>query len=55
MTTAQTVGKHLASAREALARELKVPVEGVVRKPMMRLLADGLMASLSAVRLPNEN
>lgn len=47
MTTAEEIGGDLSAASQALYAELKVPVHIVLRKQMMKILSDGLMARLS--------
>jgi hypothetical protein len=47
MTTADKMSGDPSDASEALSKELKVPVHVVLRKEMMKVLSDGLMASPS--------
>lgn len=47
MTTAEEIAADLAEASAALSAELRVPVHVVLRKRMMKILSDGLMASLA--------
>jgi hypothetical protein len=45
-TTAEQMGDDLAAARKALSADLRVPVNMILRKQMLEILANGLMASL---------
>lgn len=50
MTTAEQVGDDLRIASTALSDQLKLPVDIVLRKEMMKILSDGLMLGMARPR-----
>lgn len=50
MTTAEKMSSDLAEAASELSKELAVPVEMVLRKKMIKILADGLIRKVTAVK-----